>query len=112
MRPSQMSAEQSDWWKEVTCVCANNQGLVQIKAIGQCSNLKWACFRGNYLQHVDGLEECPHLEELTLERNWLRSLDSQCAGGGRGEGGTAGGHSIHMYIRTQYIGEVQCKSNV
>ena len=72
-----MSAEQSDWWKEVTCVCANDQGLVQIKAIGQCSNLKWACFRGNHLQHADGLEECPHLEELTLDGNWLRSLDSQ-----------------------------------
>ena len=58
-------------------MCTNDQGLVQIKAMGKCPNLKWACFRGNYLQHVDGLEECPQLEELTLDRNWLRSLDSE-----------------------------------
>ena len=57
-------------------MCANDQKLVQIKAIRQCPNLKWACFRGNHLQHVDGLEECPQLEELTLEGNWLRSLAS------------------------------------
>ena len=61
-------------------MCANDQGLVQIKAIGKCPNLKWACFHGNYLQHVDGLEECTQLEELTLDRNWLRSLDSESVG--------------------------------
>ena len=77
MRPSQLTSEQSDWWKDITSVCGNNLGLVQIKAIGKCLHLKWASFTSNHLQHLDGLDECGELTELHVDHNWLRKIDSR-----------------------------------
>jgi Leucine-rich repeat (LRR) protein len=79
MRPSQLTSEQSDWWKNITSVCGNKLSLVQIKAVGRCSNLKWASFSHNHLQQLDGLEECGELEELHADHNWLRKIDSACS---------------------------------
>ena len=76
MRVTQLSTDQSDWWQNVTSICANKQGLTQIKAIGKCSNLKWASFASNRLQSAVGLDECSQLEELSLDKNWIRQIDS------------------------------------
>ena len=37
-------------------------------------NLRWASFNDNYIERIEGLENCKRLEELSFENNMLRSL--------------------------------------
>jgi Leucine-rich repeat (LRR) protein len=79
---------------KVTALCLDNSHLFNLTHLNGLINLRWASFSNNYLRKIEviyknvpnlpiftnlstfkGIENCTKLEELTIENNYLRSLE-------------------------------------
>ncbi|XP_019851716.1 PREDICTED: leucine-rich repeat-containing protein 9-like [Amphimedon queenslandica] len=72
---SKLCPEQStpEWANQITALDLTDMHVHQISCLDQLVNLKWACFRGNALTDIQGIESCHKLEELTLDDNYLQN---------------------------------------
>uniref|UniRef100_A0A8B9JS32 Leucine-rich repeat-containing protein 9-like n=1 Tax=Astyanax mexicanus TaxID=7994 RepID=A0A8B9JS32_ASTMX len=63
------------WTNKITALNLDGQRLARIANLDKLVNLRWASFNNNELSHIEGLEHCPLLEELSLNHNNISSLD-------------------------------------
>lgn len=58
---------QESWWGEVVELQLADRGLRRVQGLERLVSLRKACFAQNEISHIQGLDACTALQELSLQ---------------------------------------------